>query len=66
MVIVATRNGGGGGGGWEGVKERDKFSKLLVNHIMLTAKLHKIVQCAKFGGLIGLQLVGLPVGKRSK
>ena len=64
MVIVATRNGGGGGG--EGGKERDKFSKLLVNHIMLTAKLHKIVQCAKFGGLIGLQLVGLPVGKRSK
>ena len=64
MVIVATRNGGGGGG--EGVKERDKFSKLLVNHIMLTAKLHKIVQCAKFGGLIGLQLVVLPVGKRSK
>ena len=56
----------GGGGGWDGVKERDKFSKLLVNHIMLTAKLHKIVQCAKFGGLIGLQLVGLPVGKRSK
>ena len=64
MVIVATRNGGGGG--WEGVKERDKFSKLLGNHIMLTAKPHKIVQCAKFGGLIGLQLVGLPVGKRSK